>query len=62
MPEEFQFTTMEAAAVEDHEMYVSWIRAGFGPDQAFSLLLLTKRMGWEANMQEEQFKHMKGED
>jgi hypothetical protein len=36
-PEEF-VGGMDESAVAQHEMYMSWVRAGFTPDQALDLV------------------------
>jgi hypothetical protein len=36
--------SLDQAAMADHELYSSWVRAGFYPEQAMMLLLHSKQM------------------
>lgn len=38
--------TLDSAAVEDHEMFISWVRAGFTQEQAMHLLMGYKYTIW----------------
>lgn len=40
--EDLQSATLDSNAITDHEMYMSWVRAGFTEEQAMCLLIAVK--------------------
>lgn len=45
-----QLPTLDASAISDHEMFESWMRAGFTRREAMVLLLNNKRQVHEFSM------------